>query len=408
MDTKQADKEYLARTGSAEWERVKPFSPKGSDTLVESARLLHDFAAAMLALQPKPSDLVLDVGAGGCWCSDLLARLNRRSVAVDISWHMLQAGRSRPGGAALAAVAGDMERLPFRSGAFDMAVCLNALHHVPDMRAGVREIARVLNDRGVALFSEPGKGHADAAVSAAAVRDFGVLEQEVLIPEFVDACHDAGFRHVRLKPMSYVVPEFDLTPEEWRAWISAAASTRPTRALAKIGRAIVELFGLGKKGALFEEAYGITLVRTLRGVVEAHPIIVAAKDGPPGDSRVYAADIVLEAGADRAPTGGAAPLRLRVHNRGTATWRVAGSDEPGQVMLGVQLLDAQQRLAARDHFRVALPSPVRPTTHAVLAFDCPVPPEAGIYHLKFDLVAEGVTWFEQVGSQVLVHRVVVG
>ena len=407
MNTKQAEKEYLARTGSSEWERVKPFSPKGADTLVESARLLQDFAAAMLALEPKPSDLVLDLGAGGCWCSDLLARLNRRSVAVDISWQMLRAGRSRPGGAALAAVAGDMERLPFRSGAFDVAVCLNALHHVPDMRAGVREIARVLNDRGVALFSEPGKGHADAAVSTAAMRDFGVLEQEVLVPELIDACHEAGLRHVRLKSMSYVLPEFDLTPEEWRAWTRAAASKRPTRALAKIGRAIVEMLGLGKQGQLFEETYGITLVRVLRDAVEAHPFIVAAKS-PPLGRQMYAADIVLEDGAHQGLAGGAAAFRVRVHNRGSATWRAAASVEPGQVRLGVQLLDAQQRLMSRDHFRVALPSPVAADASAVLAFECPLPADRGTYHLKFDLVAEGVTWFEPIGSQALVHRIAVG
>jgi SAM-dependent methyltransferase len=350
---------------------------------------------------------VLDLGAGGCWCSDLLARLNRRSVAVDISWQMLRAGRSRPGGASLAAVAGDMERLPFRSGAFDVAVCLNALHHVPDMRAGVREIARVLNDRGVALFSEPGKGHADAAVSTAAMRDFGVLEQEVLVAELIDACHEAGFQHVRLKSMSYVLPEFDLTPEQWRAWTRAAASKRPTRALTKIGRAIVEMLGLGKQGPLFEETYGITLVRILRDAIEAHPFIVAAKS-PPLGRQMYAADIVLEEGVAQAATGGAASFRLRVHNRGTATWRAASSVEPGQVRLGVQLLDAQQRLMARDHFRVALPSPVAADASTVLAFECPVPAEVGPYHLKFDLVAEGVTWFEPAGSQALVHRITVG
>src|SRR5262245_48769956 len=121
-DTKQAEKEYLSRTGSSEWERTKPFSPPGSDTLVESARLMHDFAAAMLALQPAPSDLILDLGAGGCWCSDLLQRLNRRSVAVDIAWEMLRAGQSRFNGAAPPAVVGDMERLPFRDGTFDKAV----------------------------------------------------------------------------------------------------------------------------------------------------------------------------------------------------------------------------------------------------------------------------------------------
>ena len=50
MDTKQADKEYLARTGSSEWERVKPFSPTGADTLVESARLGQ---AEVLALRTR-------------------------------------------------------------------------------------------------------------------------------------------------------------------------------------------------------------------------------------------------------------------------------------------------------------------------------------------------------------------
>src|SRR5918994_427422 len=172
-DTKQAEKEYLSRTGSSEWERVKPFSQPGTDTLVESARLLQD--------------------------------------------------------------------------------------------------------DGVALFSEPGKGHADAPVSTAAVRDFGVLEQEVLIPEFFSACHEAGFRDVRLKPMSYSLPELDLTLKQWNAWTRAASSKRPVRALGKMRRAVAEFFGVGKEGPLFEEAFGITAVRVLRGAMEAHPVIVAAK-----------------------------------------------------------------------------------------------------------------------------------
>src|SRR5688572_16393628 len=173
--SRQAEKDYLARTGSSAWERAKPFSHPGADTLDESARLLHDFAVAMMILQPNPDDLILDVGAGGCWCSDLLGRLNRKSIAVDISLEMLQAGRSRPGGAGIRVVAGDLEALPFASGSFQRAVCLHAIHHVPDIPAAVREIGRVLSDTGVALFCEPGRGHAHAAVSTMAMRDFGVL-----------------------------------------------------------------------------------------------------------------------------------------------------------------------------------------------------------------------------------------
>jgi SAM-dependent methyltransferase len=407
VDSKQAEKEYLARTGSSEWERVKPFSQVGADTLVESARLLQDFAAAMLTLQPAPTDVILDLGAGGCWCSDLLRRLNRRSVAVDISWDMLRTGRSRPAGSALTAVAGDMERLPFRTGVFDKAVCLNALHHVPDMRAAVREVSRVLNDRGVALFSEPGKGHADAPVATAAVRDFGVLEQEVLVPEFLDACAEAGFREVRLKPMSYTLPEFDLTPSQWSAWTRAAASKRPSRALGKIVRAVAELLGLGKQGPLFEEAYGMTLVRVLRGAMEAHPVIVASK-APQAtvSAKPYAAEIAIHAGSESVRVAGTAAFRIVVTNRGALTWRPSDPSGTGHVALGVQLLDSEHRLASRDHFRVALPAPVTPGQSVTLTFYCPAPPLPGVFHLKFDLVAEGVTWFEPTGSQIAVRRIV--
>ena len=95
--SKEAEKTYLGLTGSSAWEQAKPFSHAGADTLADSAQLLHDFAVAMMALQPAPGDLILDLGAGGCWCSDLLRKLHRRSVAVDISLEMLRAGRSAAG-----------------------------------------------------------------------------------------------------------------------------------------------------------------------------------------------------------------------------------------------------------------------------------------------------------------------
>src|SRR5688500_2826808 len=121
---------------------------------------MQDFAVALQTLRPSFADLILDLGAGACWCSDWLERLNLRTVAVDISVDMLRVGQSRlrPGRDARL-VAGDLERLPFATGSFDKAICLSALHHIPDMPAAVAEIARVLGPTGVVLFSEPGVGH---------------------------------------------------------------------------------------------------------------------------------------------------------------------------------------------------------------------------------------------------------
>ena len=399
-DTRQAEKDYLARTGSSEWERTKPFSPPSSDTLEESAHLLHDFSAAMLTLRPSPDDLILDLGAGAGWCSDLLGRLNRTSVAVDLSLDMLRAGRGRPG-APIRAVAGDMEALPFRSGTFDKAVCFSALHHVPRMARAVGEIARVLAPDGVALFSEPGEGHGDAAVSAIATRDFGVLEQDVIVETFIRDCRDAGFEDVRVKPLAYTIPGYDLTLDQWQSWMRLAESTRPRRALAKMGLAIMEAFGLGKRGALFEDTFAVSLVRTLRQVVRHHPIIVASKRALPAQSEamaVWRADIVVEPPAPTAAAGSILAVRAMVTNRGSATWQPSSRSGVGHVAVGVQLLDRDGRLLVRDHYRLALPHAVAPGQTVAAACACPVPSAPGGYQFKIDLVAEGVTWFEAAGS----------
>ena len=115
-DSKQSEKEYLRRTAGGAWERLKPFSPPGTSTLGDSTALIQDFAAALRHLPPSPDDLILDLGAGACWCSDWLQRLNLRTVAVDISEDMLRLGRTRLTGPRPWVVAGDLEQLPFASG----------------------------------------------------------------------------------------------------------------------------------------------------------------------------------------------------------------------------------------------------------------------------------------------------
>lgn len=403
-DTKDAEKTYLARAGTIGWELAKPFSPAGSDTLDDSARMLHDFALALLMLQPSPDDMILDLGAGACWCSDLLGRLNRSAVAVDISFDMLAAGRTRPG-TAIRAVTGDMEKLPFRAGVFQKAVCLSAIHHVPSIPAAVREIARVLDGTGVVLFSEPGRGHAEAPVATAAMQDFGVLEQDVLVGDFVLACRDAGFQDVRVKPLAYTVPGFDLTLEQWESWTRLASSKRPRRALQRIGLACVELLGWGKGGLLFEETLALSTVRALRPLVERHPIIVARKS-PATEQRParWLADLQVDIG-ERGRANGSTPVTIRATNVGSSPWRPSSRSGIGYVSCGVQLLDAGLRLVVRDYHRELLSHVVAPGETVTMTFECPMPREPGEYGLKFDLVVEGVTWFGANGSAAVSRRI---
>jgi ubiquinone/menaquinone biosynthesis C-methylase UbiE len=398
-DSKQAEKTYLSRTGGRAWEREKPFPPAGTEMFDESLELLSDFVVAMRLLQPGPDDRVLDLGAGAGWCSDLLQRLNRRAVAVDIAHEMLAVSRERQTRAPILAVAGDLERLPFADGSFDKAICLSAIHHVPDMAAAVAEIARVLTPSGVAVFSEPGVGHAHMPGSVRATQDFGVLEQDVLIEPFTDLCIRAGFRHAAVCPIAYVIPEFELTAEEWRSWRQLSRSKRPTRALEKMWRAVLELAGAGKKTILFEEAFAMRLVRLLQLPVETHPFIIAAKSDERRRPRpVYRAAIAVSLRSPEARAGESLTTIANVTNAGTAAWDAQTADGVGRVRVGVQLLDDAQRMIHRDFARAELPRAVAPgeAVAVTVAFDAPR--QSGEYFVKFDLVAEGVTWFEAGGS----------
>jgi ubiquinone/menaquinone biosynthesis C-methylase UbiE len=405
-DSKQSEKEYLRRTAGGAWEQLKPFSPPDTSTLTDSAALIQDFAAALHHLPPSPNDLILDLGAGACWCSDWLQRLNLRTVAVDISVDMLRLGRTRLIGPRPWVVAGDLERLPFATGTFDKAYCLSAIHHIPDMPTALTELHRVLTPAGAVLFSEPGVGHAGKAGSVTAMRDFGVLEQDVVASDFMAACTRAGFAHVTLRPMSYLIPQVELTTTQWEAWARRAASKRPARAARTICRGVLELLGLGKQDIHFEETLSMQLVRLLRGAMADHPVIVAAKHGSArhrGQTR--RAEIQVVAAPSRVAAGSHVPVRLRIRNTGDTAWHTDRMSSTPAVRLGVQLLAADERLLDRDFQRQDLAGPVASGQSVEIAFSCRAPDTRGPHSFKFDLVEEGVTWFEPQGSGIARHAI---
>jgi SAM-dependent methyltransferase len=59
---------------------------------------------------------------------------------VDISPRMVELARAR----GIDAQEGDVQRLPFADGTFDLAVAAWMLYHVPDLDAALAELARVL------------------------------------------------------------------------------------------------------------------------------------------------------------------------------------------------------------------------------------------------------------------------
>ncbi len=92
---------------------------------------------------------LLDLGHGDGHFAEILARAGVRiDVAMDISPEELQRARGKTDAHL---VVGDMERLPFRRGAFDATLSNCVLEHVVDIDSAFREAAAILKPGGVFL-----------------------------------------------------------------------------------------------------------------------------------------------------------------------------------------------------------------------------------------------------------------
>ena len=99
---------------------------------------------------------VLDLGCGAATYGTRLAARGARVVGVDLSATMLELARerARTSGVALELLAADIGKpLPFADAHFDLVFTATALHYVLDLRAVMREVARLLRPHGRLLAS---------------------------------------------------------------------------------------------------------------------------------------------------------------------------------------------------------------------------------------------------------------
>jgi hypothetical protein len=96
--------------------------------------------------------------------------------------------------------------------------------------------------------------------------------------------------------------------------------------------------------------------------------------------------------------GRAWTVRTRVSNLSTRPFPAQASYGRRLVRLGAQLCSADGTLVDRDFARARLPRPIGAGETADITLEVPPLPKAGRYALKFDLVSEGVDWFERCGS----------
>jgi SAM-dependent methyltransferase len=349
-------------------------------TTRESWDFLFDGAIACELLAPRPDDRVLDFAAGTGWATEMLARVGVRTVSIDLSLEMLRRGRQR-----LAAdsrlvfredarfVAARGQALPFGDGVFDGVLCLNALHHLPSYADALAEIHRVLKPGGRAVFSEPGTAHAVEPLSAFRMREHAVLEKRVSLPLVRRLALDAGFTRMRVVPLrasgAYIL-DYTASPDD------SAALDR-----------------------MWSE--------TLRFSPSEHSRFVLHKgDDPPADTLLPAqqlsgrlgARILITHAADAARAGTPFTVGLRIANTGSVTWRARGRRFGGQVTCGLKICSPDGAILREDLGRTSLTRDIAPRDEIDVEMTVPGVLAPGRYMLRYDMVVEGVTWFEFQGS----------
>ena len=108
---------------------------------------------------------------------------------------------------------------------------------------------------------------------------------------------------------------------------------------------------------------------------------------------------MLCAGARR---GKPATVRTSVRNLSARPFPAQASYGRRLVRLGAQLCDADGTVINRDYERAWLPSNLEAGATMDIPITVKAPDTPGRYLLKFDLVSEGIDWFEKSGSQTTV------
>jgi hypothetical protein len=275
-------------------------------------------------------------------------------------------------------VTGDAQCLPFVDGSFDGVICMNALHHMPSYEQTLRELWRVLKPGAWAVFGEPGEKHASSPLSQQAMREYGFVEKNLPLPLIYTYARRVGFERMVRYP--YLHPEVMGYPYPEESASVPAIVRRMVQVLPDWLRGL-SLFALEKPG----KEPPTSNLSPLQQV-----------------QHCLSAELTLLQYREEVPAGSDFVARVRALNTGDVIWLAAPRPYGGYVQLGIRLCNIHGRLLRDDLARGPLPRDVAPGEEVEIEVTVPAP-GPGEYLLRYDLVDEGRSWFELLGSEAREH-----
>jgi len=198
-----------------------------------ATRLLFDFAVMLSVLGDHENNRVLDFGCGSGWISEFLCRSGFDVTGVDIDANAEQIFAKRQQAdkriipSHIRFRRADGHCLPFNDGTFGYLVCFDSLHHMADYRKVFAEMFRVLDQRGRAVFVEPGAKHSSSSETREFVEKYKKddpdwLEKDVILEEILALAKEVGFQDAKILP--HLLPS--MKSYEMEEWIQFAKQQR--------------------------------------------------------------------------------------------------------------------------------------------------------------------------------------
>ena len=362
-----------------------PFSSLDSapGTLIAFAHLIE-------GLKLVPGLKILDFAAGSCWASHLLNQLGCEVISLDASKTALNIGRELTRRHAVFGkqpshtfMEFDGRRIQLPDNSLDRLICINALHHVPNIEEVLSEIFRVLKNGTIAGFSEPGPFHSRSPQSQYEMKNYTVIERDIVIEEIDAIAKQVGFTDLKIAlytpyPMLCSLHEFQCF--------------------------------LGNHGFISPGDPSLEYAKFTVSHMMNHRLFFLYKGAPlSGDSRDpegLIADILTRMPQTVYQSGDEMVVEAAIKNMSEKEWLPASAGIGG-VTLCAHLFDSDGTLLELVYFRMPLTQDSRnimPGEAVTLNARIPAPPP-GKYTLEFDVVSELVTWFSINGSLTTRHGI---
>lgn len=180
-----------------------------------ASRLIFDFSIGLSLLDfDSPNKKILDFACGTGWTSEFLNKVGFDVYGFDIdNKQAIKLAKSRYKYDKRIDINRihfsimDGHNLKYEDNFFGQVFCFDSLHHMNDYEKVFREIYRVLVNKGMAVFVEPGSNHSKSKETINflkthehdAHREYW-LEKDVVLEEIFNLTKKIGFKDFKIKP----------------------------------------------------------------------------------------------------------------------------------------------------------------------------------------------------------------